>query len=537
MPRVVGRVELTALGGTSALHADYARSISKGLPPFLNGVSGGRSFWESLRTDSDSDDSWLAVCDEILALSRRLGTEASVLSKLERARTRAAHFVVTGQQPGALGGPLHTAYKIATAIALAERIEATLGEACLALYWCGSDDSDFAEIRDVHLLTERLAPIAATIPQGAHDAGVPVGDIALDALRGVWSSVASFVGPLAGAEFTVRTVESAFERARDHGELSAAICTALFGGRLAVVDGRSSAVRRHSRELILRYLQAEDELKAAIAEQGDRLELAGYHSQLAVGADSGVFLMEDGRRKAVSAARREVLLAAAAEDSARCSPGVALRNLVQDYTFRPLAVVLGPSEIAYRAQIAPLYDTLNVYRPAAVPRASGTFVPSELAEMMTTDEAVTLVRDPALFARTLHRKCVPTALSAGRDSLQKSLTEAIDRFARVVDNAPVGKSQSRLKSKLQEFRKRLAQIEDAVEEVGKAEALSRWPMIRELTAAVRPSGQLQERTFSALVPFSFGGSGMCEDLTALAALHLDELLDGRSTHIVYSSQT
>ncbi|MDX2475548.1 MAG: bacillithiol biosynthesis BshC, partial [Candidatus Krumholzibacteria bacterium] len=52
--------------------------------------------------------------------------------------------VVTGQQPGFLGGPLLTLFKIATAIAAARQRTAA-GRPTVAVFWSGDDDDDLAE--------------------------------------------------------------------------------------------------------------------------------------------------------------------------------------------------------------------------------------------------------------------------------------------------------------------------------------------------------------------------------------------------------
>jgi len=52
--------------------------------------------------------------------------------------------VVTGQQPGYLGGPLLTLFKIATAIELAARRSAA-GQPTVPVFWSGDDDDDLAE--------------------------------------------------------------------------------------------------------------------------------------------------------------------------------------------------------------------------------------------------------------------------------------------------------------------------------------------------------------------------------------------------------
>ena len=55
--------------------------------------------------------------------------------------------MITGQQPGFLGGPLLTIYKIATAVALARR-ETAAGRPTVPVFWLGDDDDDLREALD-----------------------------------------------------------------------------------------------------------------------------------------------------------------------------------------------------------------------------------------------------------------------------------------------------------------------------------------------------------------------------------------------------
>src|SRR5690606_15330442 len=61
------------------------------------------------------------------------------------------------------------------------------------------------------------------------------------------------------------------------------------------------------------------------------------------------------------------------------SPNALLRPLVQNAAFPVLGVVLGPSELAYHAQIAGLHDHCGLPRPAVLPRTSATFLEQHAA--------------------------------------------------------------------------------------------------------------------------------------------------------------
>jgi len=543
MAHIIEKLRPENADGYSRLFLDFAADPSKGLPPYIGGISGDPALWGAAAERSDAaraagdPATWGAVVDEIASLGERLGTRAEVLGKVRRAKGGGTLFVVTGQQPGVFGGPLLTAYKVLTAVALARRLEALTSRAVVPLYWCGSDDTDFAEIRGFSIFTKDSTLISASIPQQAHAVGHPTGGISADWLHGIWTNLENFFGEFDRGSFTADLVERAFAVARDHGEHASAVLVGLTGGEIAVVDGRSPAVKRHAQGWIRRYIAEEDAVKREITEGGRRLAASGYHAQLAVGEDSGVFLLENGKRKNVTPDLRGALAEAAASAVEKCSPGVIARNLVQDGVFTPVAVVLGPAEIAYRCQMSAVYGRFGVPSPVPVPRLMATFLPPELAALVDAASGATvesLLADPAGFARGVFERSVDPDLLRAAQEFEKDVAGALDRFSGSVEDAVPAKTASRIKAKLGDLRNRAGLSAASVSEAGKAAALERCGFLSDLASIVRPYGKPQERTVSSLAPLLFGGEGMRSDLVAAASSYVDDLLDGRTRHIVYS---
>jgi uncharacterized protein YllA (UPF0747 family) len=543
MAKILAKIRLDEAEGYNRLFLDFAANPSRGIPGHLPGVERGRGYWDAVleRVDRESRnedaDTRRSVMEDVARLSERLGTRSDVLEKLRAVSRREAFLVVTGQQPGLFGGPLLTAYKAFTSVALADILEGTLSRPVVPLYWCGSDDTDFAEIRAVTLLSRQSIPVSTSLPQEAHVPGAATGGISVDWHLALWKTLRRVFGEFERGADASRVVEQAFAAARDHGEHASAILVALCGGRLAVIDGRSPSLRVHARRLILDYVQREEDIKRLVAENGRRLTQAGYHAQLTVGEDSGVFLLEDGLRKSVAPERRSSLVEAATNSIERCSPGVIARNLVQDGGLLPVAVVLGPAEIAYRCQMGPLYGLLGVPTPAPVPRLAGTFVPPALAELLERggmSSVESAIERPADFARSVFDAALPAQVREASERFEREVAAAVGRLSRALDaNAPE-RAATRIRSKLEDFGRRAASLSASLPEIGKATALERWSFLADLASLLRPGGKPQERTISALAPCLSGGAEALDDLLSIARSHVDEVLDGRSSHIVYS---
>jgi len=540
----LARIELSELSNQNRLFLDYVGESSTGVQQLLPSLhsqfaalKGGRG--APLRPlHGDAPDHWDEVIDTISEASARLGAGQTVLNGLAEARSRRARFVVTGQQPGALGGPLYVVYKIATAIAVAQALEKSLGQPCIALYWCGSDDTDFQEIRDLHVTTRELSVVASSIAHEGYAAGMPVGDIDKKWDEDVWRSARHFVKEHPGGASVAKAIDRAFVDARDHGEIAAAILMRLLGGRFAVVDGRSSEVRRYAKPVFVEYVKHEDAAKEQVADAGKGLEAAGYHSQLTVGRDSGVFLVENGRRRSVTPDRRSILLDAVENRVEVCSPGVVLRNLVQDYTFEPLAVILGPAEIAYRAQIGKLYERFGVATPVGFPRMAATFAPPHLAELLSSKEdARMLLEEPARFAGQMYRSQTAENLAEAVRAFEGDTKKALQNLSAQIADEVSGKPLARLRGRFKDLSSRLEQLSGAIAETGKARALEKWPFLSELPRLIRPGDKPQERRLSSMVPFLYSPDDAADGLIDLASKHAHELMDGHAHHVVYSDRS
>jgi uncharacterized protein YllA (UPF0747 family) len=79
---------------------------------------------------------------------------------------------------------------------------------------------------------------------------------------------------------------------------------------------------------------------------------------------------------------KEEMLRLAAHEPWLFSPNVVLRPIAQDMLLPTAAYVAGPSEVAYHAQLGPVYARFGVPQPVVYPRASATFVPERTLRLL-----------------------------------------------------------------------------------------------------------------------------------------------------------
>jgi bacillithiol biosynthesis cysteine-adding enzyme BshC len=318
---------------------------------------------------------------------RDLPPSAARARNLEALATRGTAAVVTGQQVGLFLGPLYTVYKAATAVVTARALEAETGIRCVPIFWLQTEDHDFAEVDHCDLpqpagdpLRLRLAPDPAERRS--------LGDRVLgDDVAGVVAALAEALGEAPHAAAIVALLERHYRPGRAPGRAFAGVLAELFADEgLVLLDPRHRMIAALAAPLLGTALLQHHAIDAALAERTRALTEAGFETQIAPrpdtslcffhdGAaagpryrlthrDEGGWALPDGRRVPTSDA-----LALLEQEPLRFSTSALQRPILQDRLLPTAAYVGGPGEIAYFAQLGPLYDLFDVPMPLIVPRA------------------------------------------------------------------------------------------------------------------------------------------------------------------------
>jgi bacillithiol biosynthesis cysteine-adding enzyme BshC len=300
---------------------------------------------------------------------------------IERLRDRDAVAVLTGQQPALFGGPLYNLYKAGTAVRLARHLEAATGRPHVPVFWIANDDHNLAAVDHVHAVTDE-GLIRIAWDHGRQHTTEPLAEVRLDedidrAIDVLTRHSGSPAAELAAATFR------AGERLSDcFGRFLAAF---FERDGLVVVDPSDVRLRRLGMPRLAAELDYPSPSAMAARTATERLAELGYPAQVALRDDRlGLFHVRGQRfrlRASESGCQTEpgadeetwetarAMLAAAPHDF---SPNVLLRPLYQDALFPTTAYVAGPSEIAYFAQLAPVYSRFGMPMPVIYPRKTVT---------------------------------------------------------------------------------------------------------------------------------------------------------------------
>ncbi len=331
------------------------------------------------------------LCDALEAMNRRWGATDETLANIERLRETDCVAVVSGQQAGLFTGPLYTVYKALSAVKLAGCLTQR-GTKAVPVFWIATEDHDFAEVATAEFIGCDCRLASVNVQTAMHREGAPVGSVRLD--DSIDETLKRLLDVLPSTEFipeVERLLRETWKPGKGYGDGFAQMITRLIGCYgLILLDPLDAKLKHLAAPLYAEAARRAPEMAAALVTRSRELEEAGYHAQVATSENAFPLFLhtEDGSRHAVARtgsgrykakdAREEYtaeeLAEMAATNPQKFSPNVTLRAVVQDYLLPTVAYFGGAAEIAYFAQTAEVYRTLN--RPATpiLPRASLTIV-------------------------------------------------------------------------------------------------------------------------------------------------------------------
>jgi bacillithiol biosynthesis cysteine-adding enzyme BshC len=328
-----------------------------------------------------------AVLDALAAQNARYEGSRARDAHLDALR-RGAAAVGTGPQAGLFLGPLYTVYKAASAIRVAEALAAQSGRAVVPVFWLQSEDHDLAEIAVCHVARANGESLDLALP-APPESRTSIAHLTLpDEVGALLESLSAEIGGLPEGAAHLARLARHYRPGASWSAAFAGVLAELFGPEgLVIVDPRDPVLARAGASVHREAIERADEISRALAERSRAIEGAGFEPAVHV-RESGPlsFFHPDGpagpRYRLVRAEGgfaevggtrthpREALLASLASDPLTFSTSALLRPILEDRLLPTAAYVGGPGEVAYFAQLAPLYESYGIPMPLVVPRAS-----------------------------------------------------------------------------------------------------------------------------------------------------------------------
>ena len=317
----------------------------------------------------------------------------AVLESVRAIKEKGACFVIAGQQPGLLGGPLYNIYKALHAIALSRALSRAWETSVIPLFWNHADDHDLAEVHHLWIQNPNLDLRKVSLA-GVSSGRAPLSELSFEAEHHKLGALAELLrqnlweGPEQARALELflprdgETFASAFTR----------ILLALFGHQGLVVL-EPQWIRAQTSGVLARLVTLE--LEEALASGAKLVRQQGREVAIDPAEAALVFHTREKKRNALrlaqgafrydgeSGSRTGVELAAEiVAQPEDWSPGALLRPLVQDLVLPVAGYVGGWGELAYHAQLPPLRALAGAPATPFIPRLSATLVDRQAQESL-----------------------------------------------------------------------------------------------------------------------------------------------------------
>lgn len=318
----------------------------------------------------------------------QLGPHVAVLESVRALAEPGAACVVTGQQPGFLGGPLYNLYKALTAVRLARALTQAWERPVVPLFWNHADDHDIAEVHSLHVVNPNLDLRKISLP-GMSSGKRPFSEVVLDAETHRLQPIAELLRQI--LPDTPQREEALARFMPRHGESLARAFTRAYVdllGFLGLLVVEPDWIRPALSRALARIVALDP--RAALEEGARRLAAAGQEVAIDPASAALVFHHDGGKRLALRAGGEgfryddepgsrtpSELAAEILQSPSDWSAGALLRPLVQDAALPVAAYVGGFGELAYHAELPPLRARAGLAATPFVPRLSATLVDAE----------------------------------------------------------------------------------------------------------------------------------------------------------------
>jgi len=361
--------------------------------------------------------------------------------------------VVTGQQTGLFGGPLYTLHKAVAAIANARALEAQTGVPCAPVFWVQDEDHDVDEIRSATLLASDGSLLRASVEADPSRAGCRVADQVLGpSIEAALDVLTDALGGLPHAGEVEAMHRDSHHADATFPQAFTAVLQQLFADHgLLFLDAAAPELQPAAASVHARAIDQASPIADALLARADVLSSRGDRVPVHIRPGSPLsFVHPDridgprfrahrgqsgrGRGAPWSLVGTDRTLTDAELRSAPHSTSALLRPILQDSWLPTAAYVGGPGELAYLAQLPPLWPLFDLPVPLIAHRAHFRLIDGPAAKLLgqlgLDASAACATRDEVLVALGsaaeghTDPKAVADAVRRGLDELVAFADEA-----------------------------------------------------------------------------------------------------------------
>lgn len=307
--------------------------------------------------------------------------------------------VVSGQQPGLLGGPIYTLFKALTCIKLTKWIENTFKISCLPVFWLVSEDHDLQEATSLNIINENwdIINIKETIPKEYSNLMINCLSSNSNYVSSLINKAKNIMPPTLHTNDIMRKYFNIYQSNDNIADSFKIFLSELLDNLpILFIDASSDEVKQMASSLFVRFVEDFHNIHSLLKKQTNIIIQNGYSPQLNLLSNQLPFfyIIENKRypllinddiyiKNMDRAFSKKDFIKILKNSPNKLSVNVISRPLMQDSLLPNIAYVGGPAEISYLTQIMPLYNYLNIPMPILFPRHSATIIFSKIKKYLT----------------------------------------------------------------------------------------------------------------------------------------------------------
>lgn len=389
-------INFSDIPGHQNLFLDYLYEFENVADFFANDFRNRENYLKIFRSISESRQDFASRIPDIIsnqyANLNPSGKTAQNIKKLADKKTLA---IVTGQQLGILGGPLYTFYKIITAIKLSQFLSERYDDYnFVPVFWLEGDDHDFNEVRTIKIIDDNNSLVTVGYKEEIEedDLKQSVGLIKLDnSINDFFTALEKELKETEFKSSLLQQLRNCFQEGRTFKDAFRDLIFNYFDNYgLVIFDPQADEVKQLLKPIFKKEINDFRIHTEQLVHVSATLEEL-YHAQVKVKPVNLFLRVDEGRhsiepvenefrlRRKRKSYTQEQLLEVLENEPDKFSPNVLLRPICQDYLLPTAFYIAGPSEIAYFAQLKPLYELYNIVEPIIYPRSSLTILENSIA--------------------------------------------------------------------------------------------------------------------------------------------------------------
>jgi non-ribosomal peptide synthetase component F len=186
--------------------------------------------------------------------------------------------------------------------------------------------------------------------------------------------------------------------------------------------------------------------------------------------------------------------------------------------------------------VSALYPLFDIGSPVPVPRMTATFIPPPMIAALEQSHLAweEFIDAPARLANELAAALLGPRVNEARTRASERIDACLKEYLKEVSRALPDRAAVKYESQVEDGRRRLERSLDRLAEASRQGVSDAWPWIGAVEEIIAPHGRAQERILSLLTPFLVCGEGASDEMLRLAGRFVNDLLDGKPAHYVYS---